>query len=139
MPPSTIELTNFYWHCAIAAKLSDELKSGTVINSYRLLAVRKASDCWAGRNGIQYASTEAAAERDRLGRPRDKCGFIKEHAIPVSVMKSLVEQQLRQAQACTKSAMSSSRDNDALRTLPPSVAALFRQDPRALIVADVVQ
>jgi hypothetical protein len=132
------EITNFFWHCLVAARMTDEFKDTTVTKSYRLHAVRKATDCWAGRNGVQYASDAAIAENARSGH-WEGCGLTKEHVIPVSVVRKLVHEGLTAPIASEGAVEPLILSDDETQGLTPEVVALFHQHPRAWVVARIIR
>ncbi len=130
------EATNFFWHCLVAAKLMDELPDVTVRNAHFVHAVRKATVCSVGAQGVRYASDAARIQREVEGKkPWGACGLVKEHAVPVSEIGKRVRVALREAPATTPLPLSEAQT----RELPPTVVADFRQHPRAWQVASVVR
>lgn len=132
------ELTNFFWHCFVASKMAGE-QENTVIKAYRLHAVRRATDCWAGRNGVRYASTAAIAQRDAQGTGWDRCGLVKEHVIPVAVVNKLVQDEMKAIHSAPDAAEALALSGDEARGLTPQVCALFQQNPRASVVARIIR
>lgn len=139
MPAKPSEITNFFWHCWVAAKLLDEPQDSTVIRSHILNAVRKATDCWAGRNGVQYASDDARALKHRLGLPWEQCGLRKEHVIPVGVVKKFVYEELQRPIAVNGAMDRLALSDHEMTGLTPDVVELFHQNPRAWSVARVIR
>jgi len=134
---SESEALNFYWHCVIAAKLIDELPPGTATRAHILRAVRMATICATGRNGVQYASDEAIRIKSSEGKRWEDCGLIKEHAFPVSLVCQRVYAQLKTNKESPEGAFGSS-ENEGLG-LPPETVALFQTSPRAWQVALVIR
>ena len=138
MRSRTAELTNFFWHCAVATKMTHDMAPSTVARSYRLLAVRKATDCWTGRGGIKYASTGAIEHQLALGTPWERSRLVKEHAVPVAVINNFVQEALDAASADPRAVELPVSFTEESQNLPSSVVTLFQQDPMAWLVAKVV-
>lgn len=134
MTRSSSESTNLFWHCFIIAKLHDEVPEGAARNSNIQHAIRKATECAVGANGVQYASEAALEVLDR-GPRNDLERLIKEHVVPVSVIATLVREVLDGEESCLES-----RQGRELTSMsfPTSVESLFRENPRAWGVAQVV-
>lgn len=133
MKPSASEAVNFFWYCRVAAMLIDELPDTTVTKAMALRSVRMATLCAAGRNGILYASVGAREEAN--GRPLHSCGLVREHAIPVNLVRTLVLDELRATRGMP---LPSELDGDT-QGLPPEVLALFQDQPRAWQVARIIR
>lgn len=136
MKPNASEAANFFWHCLFASKVVDEFPKNAATNAHFLNGVRLATVCIAGKAGVHYASEEARSIKEQSGSPWEKCGFIKEHVVPVSVISSFVRDELKkpgnsarwaEAKPCMESA-----------GLTPEVLDLLAAHPRALQVARVV-
>lgn len=139
MHATPTEITNFFWHCQVAARMTDEFEDTTVTKSYRLRAVRMATDCWAGRNGVQYASDKARAQRDSRGKPWEQCGLIKEHVIPVGVVRRLVHKELRDTIVSAGTVEPLILSGLETQGLTPKVVDLFQKHPRAWMVARIIR
>ena len=139
MAASVSEINNFFWHCLVAAKLLDELRRETVTKSHILHAVRKATDCWAGRNGVQYASDDARAQKERIGKHWEKCGLRKEHVIPVRVVNQFVYEELMLPISTTGVSEPLVLSDQEMQGLTPEVVELFHQHPRAWTVARIIR
>lgn len=136
------ELTNFFWHCRVAVKLIDELPDTTVTRSHAARAVRMATLCAAGRDGVEFASTAAMAVKQGAGnRKWWECQLHREHVIPVANVHKYVLQDLRASCGSGQSRNSlveSDKDND-MQWLPPAIIALFRDNPRAWQAARIIR
>src|SRR3546814_10548595 len=130
MSPNPPELTICFWHCAVAAKMTHDLEVSTVARAYRLHAVRKATDCWTGRNGIQFASTDAIERQSSQGTPWERSKLVKEHAVPVAVINSFVQQALRATPSDPGKVEPPQCLAEEVVMFPQSVATLFQQDPQ---------
>jgi len=129
------EITNFFWHCRVATGLIDELPSNTVTRSHSLHAVRKATLCIAGRDGVAYTSDAARTRKIFANKPWEKCGLVKEHVVPVSVIHDRVRKELEHS---NPAALRPLTDEEA-RAFTPQVADLFRQYPRAWMAGRIIQ
>lgn len=134
---SASEALNFYWHCVIAAKLIDELAPSTVAKSHALRAVRMATLCVTGRNGVQYASDEAIRIKSSEGKRWEDCGLIKEHTFPVSLVYKRVYAELQANREAPKGTCGPS-EHEGLG-LTPETIALFQTSPRAWQVALIIR
>jgi hypothetical protein len=130
------ELTNLFWHCRIATKLHDELPPSTARNATFVEAVRMATYCHVGANGVQYASQDAidaagpAPNRKWTGK-----GLTKEHVVPVAVIAGFVREALDQPPLIEEGVLSGLGGAN----YPRAVAALFREHARAWQMACVVR
>jgi len=138
MTATPTENTNFFWHCLVAAKLIDELPSNAATSSHSLRAVRMATVCAAGRNGVQFASHAARERQESTAKHWDQCGLIKEHVVPVSLIHALVQGALKSTRAVDPAKAAGIPDED-LGGLTAGVVDLFRKHPRAWLVAKIVQ
>lgn len=131
-----IELTNLFWHCRIATMLRDELPPSTVRNAAFAKAVRMATYCHVGANGVQYASQDAidaagpATKRKWTGK-----GLTKEHVIPVAVIAGFVREALDKPSLAHDSFLSDLDTANYSR----AVTAFFLKHPRAWQMARVVR
>ena len=139
MHANPTEITNFFWHCEVAARMTDEFEDGTVTKSYQLRAVRMATDCCAGRRGVQYASDKARAKRESRGKPWEKSGLIKEHVIPVGVVRGLVDTELRGTIVRAGTVAPLILSELETQGLTPKVVDLFQNHPRAWTVARIIR
>lgn len=137
MKATPSEATNFFWHCLMAAKVMDELPKNTATKSHAVHAVRMATLCAAGRNGVQYASDAAIKLREAENKPWERCGLIKEHVVPVSLVRERVYDELKatRGQAAPNPFQPAGEDADALTS---EVIALFQHHPRAWQVARII-
>ena len=138
MATSATEVSNFFWHCLVVAKLTDEVKQTPAIKSHVARAVRMATLCTAGRNGVLYASASAREEKDLQGKRWDQCGFIKEHVVPVSQIIARVRNQLEVTRDGLQAGLLAELSGEDVQGLTPDVINLFQQHPRALQVARIV-
>ena len=139
MGTTAAEATNFFWHCHVAVKLIDELPETTATKGHALRAVRMATLCAAGSNGVQYASDKARMKREAHGKPWGKCGLIKEHVIPASLVRTLVLEELKATRDPELVAFSLVDSNENANWLTPEVIAQFRQYPRAWQAAKIIR
>lgn len=122
----------------MAATVFDELPQNTVTRSYFLRGVRMATLCAAGKHGVQFASDGARARRAASGLHWDKCGLVKEHVVPVSVICALVRQELGVKDEGVRIAESLALLEEAA-DLSPKVVALFQGNPRAWQIASLIR
>lgn len=131
------ELRNFFWHCHVAAKLVDELPANPATRAHVGHAIRKATACWDGRDGVGFASP-LAMEAKRVAEVHwDRCGLIKEHVIPVSEVTGRVRAELEALRGRDLPAPQPSAGDR--ETFPAEVLALFLKHPRAWQVAQLVR
>lgn len=131
------ELRNFFWHCHVAAKLIDELPVNPATRAHVGHAIRKATVCWDGRDGVGFASTAALKEQRVAGVHWDRCGLIREHVIPVAVVTRLLRTALEATRGCESPSLQLSADDHA--GFPSDVIAQFKDNPRAWQVARLVR
>ena len=138
MKTTPTETTNFFWHCLMAAKVMDELPENTATKSHAVHAVRMATLCAAGKDGVQYASGAALKIREAQGTHWEQCGLIKEHVVPVSLVRQRVHSELKAAgdQATPSPLVLSVEDTQGLS---PEVILLFQRHPRAWTVARIIR
>lgn len=139
MGTTAAETTNFFWHCQVAVKLIDELPDTTASKGHALRAVRMATLCAAGKNGVQYASDKARTKREAQGKPWGTSGLIKEHVIPANLVRTLVLDELRATRDQEPVAFSLDDSNKNANWLTPEVIEHFRQHPRAWQAAQVIR
>ena len=133
------ETTNFFWHCLVAAKLIDEIPNKTAAKSHSLRAVRMATVCAAGKNGVQYASDDARKRREDIGKHWEQCGLVKEHVVPVSLIYALVHSKLTATCGTADTTTPHVLSDQVTQGLTPEVIALFQQHPRAWLVGRIVR
>lgn len=80
------EAKHFYWHCVTAALLIETLEHNTATLAHIGRAIRMASITARGKNGEQYASSNALKIKAGSSGHWSKLGLIREHAVPVSVI-----------------------------------------------------
>lgn len=136
--PAQPEIEQFFWNCQVAAKLVDEVPANTATRACVLYAVRKASVCFAGRNGVQYASAAASEKQAADGKRWDKSGLVREHIVPVSLIRQRVVQELESTRgnAAPGPVVLSEEDRAGLT---PDAIKLFEAHPRAWQVARIVR
>ena len=135
--PAVPEDEQFYWNCHVAAKIIDDVESNTATRACALYAVRKASICYAGKNGVRYATPAAVKKQADTGRSWHKAGLVKEHVVPVSMIRERVVDQLAAAKKDRAEAVILG-DDDA-EGLSVRTTTLFRNDPRAWQVGRIVR
>lgn len=88
MTATASESVNLYWHCSAAEGLIRQFMPhlNAAVSSNIRHAVRMATLCAAGKNGIQYATEAAMAQKIARGGDWHTCGLIREHAIPISLI-----------------------------------------------------
>ncbi len=130
------EQINFFWHCRIATMLHDELPLTTVRNAVFVEAVRMATHCHLGANGVQYAS-QAAIDAAGPAPTRKWSGkdLTKEHVVPVAVIAGFVREALDQPPPVNGSDLSGLDE----AAYPTEVTRLFREQSRAWQMARVVR
>ena len=84
--PTASELENFYWHCEVAACLITNFPSNAATNSNIAHAVRLATLCCTGKNGIRYATRHAYETKVSTTLSWYKLGLTRGHVIPVNVV-----------------------------------------------------
>lgn len=136
MKPNSSEASNFFWHCVVAAKVADELPRNPATNAHFLNGVRLASVCIAGKHGVHYASEDARSIQEQSGAPWNKCGFIREHVVPVSIISDFVREELKKpAESVQWDVLKASMESAGLTS---EVLDRFAVHPRARQVAQVV-
>jgi len=80
----------FYWHCEIAARIIDEMPQNAATSSVSRHAVRMATLNLFGKHGVPFASAEAIRVQKASGKPWDKCGLVREHSVPLSILHAMV-------------------------------------------------
>lgn len=138
MAATASELINFFWHCQVAVKLIDELPDTTVTRAHASRAVRMATLCTAGRNGVEYGSDKAREMQQARRRHWELCELNKEHVIPVRLVHKLVLEELRATRECAQSAACVQSDQYA-QGLTPEATALFQKYPRAWQAARIIR
>src|SRR3546814_13738870 len=84
-------------------------------------------------------SSDLAIERQSSqGTPWERSKLVKEHAVPVAVINSFVQQALRATPSDPGKVEPPQCLAEEVVMFPPSVATLFQQDPQAWLVAKVV-
>lgn len=132
------EIEQFFWNCLVAAKIVDDVPRNTATKACALYAVRKATICYAGKNGVQFASASAIAKKASSGKHWQQSGLIKEHVIPVSIIRERVVGELdatRADAAPTQLLLS----GDETQGLTPATVALFQKHSRAWLVGRIVR
>lgn len=132
------DIEKFFHYCNVAAKIIDELPRNTTTRACALFAIRRASNCYAGKNGIRFVSAGALARHKEVGAPWHQLGLIKEHVVPVSLMRKKTTAAL-QALSSDAGTAPPPFTEEAAPELPPNVAALFQQHPRAWQVGRIVR
>lgn len=98
MTATASENVNFFWHCQAAEVLIRSFMPhlNASVSSNIRHAVRMATLCAAGKNGIQYATEAALAQKNASALDWHKLGLIREHAVPISLIHDEVIGQARQ-------------------------------------------
>jgi hypothetical protein len=139
MTATSTEVTNFFWHCLVAAKVIDEFPENAATKAHALHAVRMATLCAAGKNGVQYASAEARIAKQEKGERWDQCGLIKEHIVPVSLVRTLVHSELKATRDNAQTASPLALSDQDIQGFTPAVIVLFQRNPRAWQVARIIR
>lgn len=136
--PAQPEVEQFFWNCQVAAKLLDEVPRNTATRACVLYAVRKASVCYAGRNGVRYASAAAKAKQASGGKRWEKSGLVREHVVPVSLIR---ERIVREIDATRTNAVPEPVNLSAedVRGLTPNAVMLFERHPRAWQIGRIIR
>lgn len=137
-PPTQLEIEQFFWNCQVAAKLLDEVPRNTATRACVLYAVRKASVCYAGRNGVRYASSAAKAKQASMGTHWEKSGLVREHVVPVSLIRERVVRELDITRTDTGPARGALSEED-VHGLTPDAVRLFEGHPRAWQVGRIIR
>jgi hypothetical protein len=88
------ELENFYWHCRVASRIRQDFAHTRATNANFESAIRLATACITGKDGVPFASEDAIRERMHSHKKGwTGLDLIKEHVIPVS----LIANQVRKA------------------------------------------
>ena len=105
MTATASESLNFYWHCQTAELLIRHFlpHSSAAISSNIHHALRMATLCAAGKNGVHHATEKALALKISSGRDWHQLGLIREHAVPVSLIQDEVLRVAKQYLLCEKS------------------------------------
>ena len=119
--------------------MRDEFPATTATNGHVLRAVRMATLCAAGKHGVQYASDDAQSHRESHGKHWEKCGLIKEHIVPVSLICEQVTKELGSTRDQSQGAMPLLLSDQDRQGLTPEVIELFQQHPRAWVVARIIR
>lgn len=139
MTATATENINFFWHCLVAANVIDELPKNTATTSHSLRAVRMATVCCTGKNGVQYASEDARKRREAQGGHWEQCGLVKEHVVPVSLVHALVQSELVATCGSADTPRPHVLSDQNTQGLTPEVIALFQKHPRAWLVGRIVR
>ena len=141
MTTTKSEALNFYWHCEVAALVIRRLPVTTATRNNSLHAVRKATLCAAGRQGVTHASAMARAHQQSLSQPWSACQLIQEHAVPVGY----IHQRVRAALAtdvddeAARTARQAMTDDLAANGVPAAAIAALPLTADACRVAEIVR
>lgn len=139
MTATASEVKNFFWHCLVAAKLMDEVTENTVTKAHVLHAVRMATLCAVGRNGVQYASDEARVIKESNNKHWEQCNLIKEHIVPVSVVRARVYSELKRSRNGNDDPVPITLSDSDTQGLTLEVIGEFQKNPRAWEVARIIR
>jgi hypothetical protein len=131
------ELEYFFWYCRAAAMLVDQLPSNPATRACVLNAVRKATDCYEGVRGVQYATPGALGVRATSDKPWHKLHLTREHVVPLSIIRERVVRGLNASRKDAPGPLA--LGDDLADELTPPVARQFEAYPRAWIVGLVVR
>jgi hypothetical protein len=92
--PNASEIQNFHWHCDVAALLLKTFPLEPAVRSNLAHAIRLATFCCTGKNGIRYATRRAYDKQRETGGDWYKLGLIREHVFPVGQVVSRVVQDI---------------------------------------------
>lgn len=122
MTANPTEANYFRWHCAVAAMLIDALPANAATSAHTRHAIRMATVTAVGEKGVLHASKQAREIKEASGKAWNKCGLVKEHVIPVSLIHERVVEALK------RSAVG-----------PDQGGQSFPDNPRARQVAKIVE
>lgn len=140
MAASSRELANFWWYCAsIVVQL--ELPGNAATWSCSRHALRNATDAYAGKRGVRYASAAARAAMEANGGKWTNCGLAKEHAIPVGHIHQLLIEAMgaHRTEAELEAAKNRLAEELAASGVDPKRLAGFPLNPRTIYIADIIR
>lgn len=139
--PTAAELANFYWSCAVATQLIEQLPHIEATNSVSRFAVRHATDALTGKKGVPFASVAASKECEANGGRWEGCGLRKEHAIPVSHIHGELVKAISAPLSAETLAEAKRRLDVEMAAAPIKLDALagFPSNPRIAITVEIVR
>jgi hypothetical protein len=135
------EFKLFYWYCHVATQIIAALPSNEATRAVSLHAVRMATLNFAGKNGILVASADARRTKEESGRPWSRCGLVREHAVPISVIHQRVVMEVHKPMTDIEMADSATQlEADMLvHGMDQQAINEFPHNPRAWSVVKVVR
>jgi hypothetical protein len=139
--PSPSELANFYWYCAAATQLIEQLPGNAATRSVIRHAVRNATKALTGGNGVPYASEAALRLRADNGDSWKGCGLVQEHAIPVGHIHNELVASLASPPSGTTLAEARQRLDSEMAAIPfkPGAIEDFPRNPHIAIVVNIIR
>lgn len=141
MTATRSERANFYWYCAAAAQLIEQMPANAATSSCSRHALRNATNAITGRKGVSYASVAAKRAMRKNGGVWTGCGLVKEHAIPVGHIHELVTAAVRKRRSERAMATAQRRlDRDMAESgLDARLFDAFPRNPRIWFVVEIVR
>jgi hypothetical protein len=135
------ELKLFYWYCHVATQIIGAFPSNEATRAVSLHAVRMATLNFAGKNGILLASEDARRIKEESEKAWSKCGLVREHAVPISVIHHRVVAAVRAPMTqIEKAAAAAQLKADMLKHgMDRSMVDEFPRNPPAWHVVQVVR
>jgi hypothetical protein len=139
--PKPSELIHFYWYCATATQLIENLPRTTATNAVSLYAVRRATETFTGKNGVPYASARARKACADNGGKWEGCGLVREHAIPVSHIHRGLEDALSVKRSEETLAEARRRLEAELMAIPAKAGTFqgYPANPQIAFVVDIIR
>lgn len=139
--PTPSELVNFYWHCAAATQLIEQLPRNAATRAVSRYALRSATVALTGKNGVPYASLAAQKMCAANGGRWEGCGLVREHAIPVAHIYHGLVEALSKKHSDGKQADAKRRLSAELSRVPTKANAFvkFPISPSVAVVVDIIR
>ncbi|HFL2038784.1 TPA: hypothetical protein ACXIGC_000146 [Stenotrophomonas maltophilia] len=139
--PTPAELANFYWYCAAAAQLIEQLPGNAATRSVSRHAVRNATNALTGNKGVPYASVAARKVCMANGGSWERCGLRREHAIPVGHIHRELVAAIWAPRSDLALAEARGRLDEEMAATPVKSGAFagFPSNPRIAIVVDIIR
>lgn len=139
--PTAAELANFYWYCAAATQLIEQLPGNAATRSVSRHAVRNATNALTGSKGVPFASVAARKVCEANGGTWEGCGLRREHAIPVSHIHRELVAAIEAPRPDLALAEVRRRLDSEMAAIPVRSGAFagFPGNPRIAIVVDIIR